>query len=62
MFKKEVKLVKALAVDKARDMMLQMYEEMKTMFKKEYSTVVKQFNDLVFETSKLDKVVNRYKK
>ena len=61
-FKKHNKFLKAQAVDKARSMMLQMYEEMKAMFKKEYSKLVDHFNSLVYEASRLDKKVLKIQK
>ena len=53
-FRIEMRDTKTRAVEKARAVMIRVYEEMKVTFDKEFKNVVDQYNDIIYQMKKME--------
>lgn len=58
-FRIEMRDTKTRAVEKARAVMIRVYEEMKVTFDKEFKNVVDQYNDIIYQMKKMENRVRQ---
>jgi 16S rRNA G1207 methylase RsmC len=58
-FKIEMRDTKTRAVEKARAVMIKVYEEMKVTFDKEFKNVVDQYNEIIYQMKKMENRVRQ---
>jgi len=55
----EMRDTKTRAVEKARAVMIKVYEEMKVTFDKEFKNVVDQYNEIIYQMKKMENRVRQ---
>ena len=58
-FRIEMRDTKTRAVEKARAVMIKVYEEMKVTFDKEFKNVVDQYNEIIYQMKKMENRVRQ---